>query len=116
MYPMWRFYLGIQAYRAIVNELSIPNAKSKHIKLPFQAGSRRSSVDSVASAFSQESRQSTITSLGSNPRSKYLELEFYEEKGVYTDHKSPGQTPYRLSNNYSDCAAFARKLKHIDGS
>ncbi|KAK6837165.1 hypothetical protein RU639_001386 [Aspergillus parasiticus] len=78
-----------------VNELGIPNAKSKHIKLPFQAGSRRSSVDSVASAFSQESRQSTLTSLGSNPRSKYLELEFYQEK---------------------DCAAFVRKLKHIDGS
>ncbi|OOO04888.1 hypothetical protein OAory_01112250 [Aspergillus oryzae] len=78
-----------------VNELSIPNAKSKHIKLPIQAGSRRSSVDSVASAFSQESRQSTLRSLRSNPRSKYLELEFYQEK---------------------DCAAFARKLKHIDGS
>lgn len=116
MYPMWRFYLGIQAYRAIVNELSIPNAKSKHIKLPIQAGSRRSSVDSVASAFSQESRQSTLTSLRSNPRSKYLELEFYQEKGMYITPKSPGQTAYKLSNNYADCAAFARKLKHIDGS
>ncbi|KAE8360921.1 hypothetical protein BDV27DRAFT_161187 [Aspergillus caelatus] len=78
-----------------VNGLGIPSPKSKHIKLPFQAASRRSSVDSAASAFSQESRQSTLTSLGSSPRSKYLELEFYEER---------------------DCATFVRKLRHVGGA
>ncbi|OGM49531.1 hypothetical protein ABOM_001682 [Aspergillus bombycis] len=78
-----------------LNDLAIPSRKSKLVKLPFQAASRRDSMDSVASGLSQESRQSTLTSLGSNSRSKYLELEFYEER---------------------DCAAFVRKLSHADGT
>ncbi|KAE8372322.1 hypothetical protein BDV26DRAFT_286047 [Aspergillus bertholletiae] len=74
-----------------VNDFGAPLSKSKQVKLPFQAASRRSSMDSVGSALSQESRQSTMTSLGSSSRNKNLELEFYEER---------------------DCIAFVRKLKY----
>ncbi|KAE8406830.1 hypothetical protein BDV37DRAFT_291550 [Aspergillus pseudonomiae] len=78
-----------------VNDLGTPSQKSKLVKLLFQAASRRGSMDSVASGFSQDSRQSTLTSLGSSSRGKYLELEFYEER---------------------DCAGFVRKLKHVAGA
>ncbi|PYH98179.1 hypothetical protein BO71DRAFT_345453 [Aspergillus ellipticus CBS 707.79] len=79
-----------------VTDFSKPEAKSKHVKLPFQSISRRSSIGSATSVLSQESRLSVSsrtslsTSPGSGRREKYLELEFYETK---------------------DCAAFLKALK-----
>ncbi|RAL16225.1 uncharacterized protein BO97DRAFT_382496 [Aspergillus homomorphus CBS 101889] len=77
-----------------MSDLGAPHAKSKHIKFAFQGASRRSSMDSGTSVLSQESRHSTFTTRGSDQRTKYLELEFYEDK---------------------DCTSFLRVLKNAEG-
>ncbi|PYI05756.1 hypothetical protein BO78DRAFT_344970 [Aspergillus sclerotiicarbonarius CBS 121057] len=67
-----------------ITEFGKPHAKSKHVKLPYNSISRRSSIESATSVLSQESRHSVSskhslsTSPGSNRREKYLELEFFE--------------------------------------
>ena len=88
-FPWLEPCLRIQADASLVNDLGTPSQKSKLVKLLFQAASRRGSMDSVASGFSQDSRQSTLTSLGSSSRGKYLELEFYEERGMYMRPQEP---------------------------
>ncbi|RAK97855.1 uncharacterized protein BO80DRAFT_388894 [Aspergillus ibericus CBS 121593] len=67
-----------------VTEFGKPHAKSKHVKLPYNSISRRSSIESATSVLSQESRHSISskhslsTSPGSSKREKYLEFEFFE--------------------------------------